>query len=75
MNTVSKKVVHYHHGTQVIHDFGEHRVATLFPIDHPDSARVSNTKNIRTSFVLHYDAMSGTIETENTIYIPQRKEH
>lgn len=71
----AKKVVHYKPGTQIIHGFGDHKIATLHPVDHPDSERVSNTKNVRTSFVLAYDEPSGTIETENTIYIPQRKEH
>lgn len=45
--------------------------AMLFPIDHPDSERVSNTKHVITSEVLDKEVYCGriiTLETQNTIY-------
>ena len=45
--------------------------AMLFPIDHPDSERVSNTKHVITSEVLDkevYCCRIIALETQNTIY-------
>lgn len=72
VQNTGKKVVHYKGGTQVIGNGGH--FAMLHPVDHPDSERVSNTKLVMTSKVVRYDKRSGTIETENTIYIPLRKD-
>ena len=68
MTEQSKKVVRYKAGTQVVREVG--MPAFLKPIDHPDSDRVSNTKTVLTSAVVRYDAASGAIETENTLYLP-----
>ena len=62
-----KKIVHYDdklgftkNGDRVI----------LFPIDHPDKHKVSNTTSVLTSNVIHIDKKTGIIETENSVYIP-----
>ena len=67
MTAISKKIVHYDlEQGAIVFEYG----AILNPVDHPDSANVSNTKEVFTSKVLSYDPESGRIETENTIYIP-----
>lgn len=52
--------------------FGKER-AELFPINHPDSINVSNTKMVVTSEVIQ-KTFEGSVltsfETKNTIYIP-----
>ena len=50
------------------------RSAFLHPIDHPNHLRghdVSNTRVVRTSAVIDFDAETGRIETMNTIYLPE----
>lgn len=42
----------------------------LWPVDHPDSEHVSNESYILTTPVLHFDEDSATIETQNTVYVP-----
>jgi len=54
----------------VVHYIGKPMVgkqAVLWPIDHPTC---SNQGLVRTSAVQRFDEASGTIETENTIYVP-----
>jgi hypothetical protein len=46
--------------------------AWLQPIDHP-SAYISNTKMVMTTKVLSWDEVTGRIETQNTIYLPEEK--
>ena len=41
--------------------------AFIFPIDHPNSL-VSNEKMVRTSQVIHKNALTGDFETTNTFY-------
>jgi hypothetical protein len=43
----------------------------LYPLDHPDVYRVSNTTWAMTSPVVSFDADSGVIETQNTLYHPE----
>jgi hypothetical protein len=46
--------------------------AIVFPVDHPDSTHVSNTKDVRTSKVLKLQYEQETIvefETESTLYV------
>lgn len=45
--------------------------AFLFPVDHP-GPHVTNTTLVRTSPVLRVDVDTGEIETENTIYVPEK---
>lgn len=45
--------------------------ALVFPVDHPDEARVTNTEAAHTSPVLRYDAATGEFETRNTVYRKQ----
>lgn len=45
----------------------------LWPIDHPDTEYVSNASFILTSEMLHMDQDTGKIETQNTIYVPNRE--
>jgi hypothetical protein len=44
--------------------------AVVFPTDHPDSERVSNTTHVRTSAVVAIRA-NGEFETMNTVYVPK----
>lgn len=47
-------------------------IANLFPMNHPDSTHVSNTKLVFTSAVKNFVEKDGRIvqvETENTIYV------
>lgn len=48
------------------------RSAYVKPIDHPDSARVSNKKMVFTSTVLTVYG-DGSFETVNTMYVPSYK--
>lgn len=45
----------------------------LWPIDHPDTEHVSNASFILTSEMLHIDQDTGRIETQNTVYVPNRE--
>lgn len=65
---MTKKCVHYVGSPSAI--FIGHP-CFLFPVDHPDSERVTNLNMVRTSNVVSYDVSTGRIETENTIYIPE----
>jgi len=65
-----KKVVHYESGTAFVNGLGGR--AILKPINHPDRERVSNTTLALTGRVVAYNAGTGRIETENTIYKPRK---
>jgi len=67
----AKKIVHYT-GTPVIMPGYQPNttVAILHPVDHPDTANVSNTMEARTSQIVRHDSAKGEIETLNTIYRP-----
>jgi len=43
--------------------------ALIVPVDHPDSANVSNKSHVSTSMVLKIEA-NGAFETINTLYCP-----
>jgi hypothetical protein len=64
-NLPEKKTVRYR-GEAMVLSGG----AFLQPVDHPDSANVSNKEAVRTSRVLAHCKSTGRIETANTIYIP-----
>lgn len=65
-----KKVVHYT-GTYKVLDNGR---AVVHPVDHPDTARVSNRREAMTSLVVHIGE-DGVFETQNTIYRPVSSTH
>jgi hypothetical protein len=44
--------------------------AIIFPINHPDSANVSNEKHVVTSTVVKISP-NGVFETLNTVYVPE----
>ena len=67
---IMKKVVHYDPSGFICY-IVEGEVAIVYPIDHPDTERVSNKKPVRTSTVVSYDKETGIFETLNTIYIPK----
>lgn len=67
----NKKVVRYI-GTPVVRGIG--KSAILTPVDHPDTDSVSNNKPVTTSAVVNYGALSGFIETQNTVYLPLHPE-
>jgi hypothetical protein len=51
--------------------------AVVFPVDHPDSTHVSNTKDVRTSKVLKVQYEQETVvefETENTLYVVDKEQ-
>lgn len=48
--------------------------AIVWPTNHPDADRVSNTAPVRTSMVLQHDEKTGEFETENTLYKPIEEE-
>jgi hypothetical protein len=51
--------------------------AIVFPVDHPDSTNVSNTKDVRTSKVLKVQYEQETVvefETENTLYVIDKEQ-
>lgn len=62
-----KKIVRYYKdkGVELAGDR-----ALLYPMDHPDSLRVSNTTLILTSKVINFDRDTGILETENSLYTP-----
>jgi hypothetical protein len=47
--------------------------AVVWPLDHPDHDRVSNTKAVITSTVVKTNP-DGSFETENTLYVPKIEE-
>lgn len=68
---VNKPIVHYSwlRGAHVGYP------AHLTPIDHPNHIEghdVSNTRMVSTSKVIAYDEITGRIETQNTIYMPEQ---
>jgi hypothetical protein len=65
---MEKKIVHYDKKKGVSPIMNR---MILFPIDHPDNERVSNTQEAVTSTVVSWDEESGRIETQNTIYLPK----
>lgn len=66
-----KPVVHYKQGSLLF--MGECNPCILQPVDHPSGYAVTNKKPALTSLVLSYDAVTGQIETENTVYLPEIK--
>jgi hypothetical protein len=51
--------------------------AVVFPVDHPDSTNVSNTKDVRTSKVLKVKYEKENVvefETENTLYVVDKEQ-
>jgi hypothetical protein len=70
MSPSSKQKVHYDPSKGVT-KIGES--ARLFPIDHPDTERVTNSMHVITSRVIHWDHSTGVIETMNSIYTPLKK--
>ena len=64
-----KQVVHYNAKLDVVNLVMGQR-AFLYPLDHPDGARVSNQKMVITSPVVRVGE-KGEFETANTVYIPQ----
>ena len=65
-----KKIVTYKPGSIIIANFGGQRVAILNPIE----GRQPDVKEIITADIVNYDPASGTLETEQTIYVPKPKE-
>jgi hypothetical protein len=65
---MSKKVVHY--DERMPKDILVGHSALVWPVDHPDTARVSNLTSVRTSKVVAYNPNTGEFETLNTIYMP-----
>lgn len=63
-----KKVVRYDKNSDSWVEIG--KSAFIYPIDHPDAARVSNVKLIQTSRVVYHDKSTGVFETLNTMYMP-----
>lgn len=59
-----KKIVHYRELEHCV--VGQN--ALVFPIDHPDSERISNKKLVMTSVVQSVNPETGEFETLNTIY-------
>ena len=65
-----KKVVQYRTDMPFYIQIGQG--ALVHPVDHPDSANVSNTKHVRTSEVIAFHPHEGGFETMNTIYRPYK---
>jgi hypothetical protein len=65
---LSKKIVHYDDKMLVQEIYGNRVV--LYPVDHPDTIRVTNTTSALTSPIVLWDKDTGVIETQNTIYKP-----
>lgn len=72
LRTITKKVVRYKKGTLSVSE--NRKFAMLFPINHPDRSRVSNTKFIITSRPVRFDESAEILETENTLYVPFKEE-
>jgi len=62
------KIVHYKPDPDQIIRVG--RGTIVYPIDHPDTDNVSNTKPVITSRVLSVNLLTGEFTTENSRYIP-----
>lgn len=45
----------------------------LWPIDHPDSDRVSNASYVLTTKVIMSNVVTKAFETQNTIYLPNEE--
>ena len=67
---MEKKVVHYRKGS-VTWPVLLGSSTYLFPLDHPDTENVSNTRLVRTSKVIAVAQDTGRIETLNTVYLPE----
>lgn len=68
---MTKKTVQYNNKKEFWIKQGQS--AFIFPVDHPDTERVSNTAFARTSTVVSYNEVTGIFETVNTIYIPVKE--
>jgi hypothetical protein len=68
---MSKQVVHYK-GKPSFFTTGIGTRALVFPINHPDPTRVTNTRQVLTSPLIGEVKEDGSFETENSIY--QRKD-
>jgi hypothetical protein len=62
------KIVHYDKSRGLA--FTTDKRAMVYPIDHPDTYRVSNTTIVTTSEVAMHDPASGVFLTRNSLYIP-----
>ena len=69
---MTKKVVHYNQEKFKHIVLGQG--AIVFPIDHPDDERVSNTREVFTSRVIKIFP-NGDFETLNTMYKPRIVTH
>lgn len=69
---MAKRIVHYHTDFPPV-ELGDR--AYLWPIDHDDLERVSNTMPATTSKVVSWDKIRGVIETEFSIYYPKGFNH
>lgn len=67
-----KPIVHYRTDVDFYVKMGQG--AVVHPVDHPNSARVSNTKHVVTSQVIAFNPIEGGFETANTIYRPFKGE-
>lgn len=65
---MSKKIVHYNRSRYKNIVLGHS--AIVFPIDHPDTEQVSNTREVITSRVIKMFP-DGSFETLNTMYKPK----
>lgn len=66
-----KKVVQYDSSKGVMqHPSGG---VLLWPIDHPDTERVSNASFVLTSKLMRQDLNTGEFETENTRYVSDNR--
>lgn len=62
-----KKVVRYDPAQTYL--LKEGYCALIVPVDHPDTANISNKQHVQTTMVEKLDA-NGQFETRNTIYCP-----
>jgi hypothetical protein len=65
----TKPVVYYDPSRSVL-DFKVGYSALVFPLNHPNTGMVSNTKLIHTSLIISVGE-NGVFETRNTIYKPK----
>lgn len=71
---MNKPIVHYRtdKAVEIFRNCGPNNgcCAMLYPLDHP-SPSVSNLAPVVTSDLVAFEVISGRIETQNTIYMPQ----
>jgi len=69
---MTKPTVHYKGTPRFISMMDGGLRALVLTRDHPDTTRVSNTKEVLTSYLVGKPKEDGSFETENSIY--QRKD-